>query len=256
MTDPAGITDSLAARDLGRLSYASGYAAQEREVDRVLAAREAGRPVVGSLLLLEHDPVITISRRADAASHLLATPAMLQRAGVALAETDRGGDITYHGPGQLVAYPILDLNLLNLGLHDYMRMLEQVVIDALAVFGVTGRRDPGATGVWVDRPSGPAAKVCAMGVRVRKWVSMHGLAMNVTTNLDHFRLIVPCGLQGRPVTSLSQLLGDACPSMDAVKAALLSGFRSRIAEAASKARERRTGGSSGHMPGPGDAIAG
>jgi lipoyl(octanoyl) transferase len=155
-----------------------------------------------------------------------------------VAETDRGGDITYHGPGQLVAYPILDLNAFGLRLHSYMRFLEDVVIATIAGFGITGVRDPGATGVWVaperggaeaSAPGGAARKICAMGVRVSRWVSMHGLALNVTTNLAHFDLIVPCGLAGRAVTSMERELGAACPSMDEVKAALVRSLRSRSA---------------------------
>ena len=201
----------LEFEDLGRVRYADAYARQVEAHERVLAARDAGRPVAGVVLLVEHEPVITISRRPGVARHLVATPEVLVREGVEVAETDRGGDITYHGPGQLVAYPILDLEFLGLRLHAHMRMLEQAAIDACAAFGVEAQRDPGATGVWVRAGGGadaPLAKIAAMGVRVRKWVSMHGLALNVRTDLRHFQLIVPCGLVGRPVTSLAV----ECPS--------------------------------------------
>jgi lipoyl(octanoyl) transferase len=177
------------------MSYLPAWEEQNRHVTEVLAARERGEPEVGRLLMVEHDPVITVSNRAGAAANLVASPEALRMAGVSVERTDRGGDITYHGPGQLVVYPILDLNLLNLGLHAYMRMLEAAVIDTCAAFGVSARRDAAATGVWVGEPG---AKICAMGVRVRKWVSMHGLAINVTTDLSHFGLIIPCGLIGRP----------------------------------------------------------
>jgi lipoate-protein ligase B len=148
---------------------------------------------------------------------------VLAARGVAVRETDRGGDVTYHGPGQLVCYPIVDLNRLGLRLHEYMRCLEETVIRTLARFGVEGRRDPGATGVWVADPSDPTrmAKVSAMGVRVRRWVTMHGLSLNVDPDMAHFGLIVPCGLAGRPVTSLRQMKGDACPSMDRVAGVLV-----------------------------------
>lgn len=232
--------------DLGELEYQAAYRAQREHVEEVLAARDAGRPETGRVLLVEHPPVITITRRPGVASHLLATPEAVARAGVALEETDRGGDITYHGPGQVVAYPILDLNLLNLGLHAYMRMLEAVAIDTVARFGIAARRDTGATGVWVERGSPGSglapAKICAMGVRVRRWVSMHGMALNVTTNLEHFRLIVPCGLIGRPVTSLSEELarrGEACPTMAQVKAALVESLNARVGAAASAAEAAR-----------------
>ncbi|MCL4210061.1 MAG: lipoyl(octanoyl) transferase LipB [Phycisphaerales bacterium] len=186
------------------------------------------------LLLVEHDPpVITDSARKTARQPLVATPASRARAGVEVCETDRGGDITYHGPGQLVVYPILDLNTLGLRLHGYMRLLEQVVIDTLARFGIEGHRDDTATGVWVataEHRAARNAKICAMGVRVSRWVTMHGLALNVTTNLDHFNLIIPCGLVGRGVTSMARELGEQCPSMDEVKEALASCFSARVAE--------------------------
>lgn len=201
--------------DLGRLSYAAAYAEQVRRVEEVLAARANPDGHLGVVLLVEHPPVITISHRAGASNHLLATPALLSANGIEVHETDRGGDITYHGPGQIVAYPILDLNRLNLGLHEYMRLLEQAVIDTCAAFGIRGERDPKATGVWVD-----GAKIAAFGVRVRKWISMHGLALNVTTDLSHFGLIVPCGLHGRSVTSMNRLLGAACPPLDEVRGSL------------------------------------
>jgi lipoyl(octanoyl) transferase len=205
------------------MAYAPALAVQREHLDEVLAARDAGAPEIGRMLLVEHDPVITIGRRPGAARHLSASPESLARLGVDVCETDRGGDVTYHGPGQLVIYPILDLNALRLGLHAYMRMLEGAVIEAVARFDVRARRDPSATGVWVETGAGgePAlAKVCAMGVRVRRWASMHGLALNVSPDLSHFELIVPCGL-ARPVTSLRALLGDRCPPMGEVKRALV-----------------------------------
>ncbi len=232
---------ALPVSDLGRLPYREGYDRQMQAWNRVLAAREGGRPVAGEVLLVEHPPVITLSARPGVEGHLLASPAALAAAGVAVESTDRGGDITYHGPGQLVVYPILDLNHLGLRLHDYMRRLEDVVIATLAHFNVHARREPGATGVWVDvpgpDPSGPgasggtSAKVCAMGIRVKQWISLHGLALNVHTNLDHFNLIVPCGLAGRPVTSLARLLGHAAPPMALVKQTLLRELNEAFARA-------------------------
>ncbi len=236
---PAGASYRLSVTelqvvDLGRMGYADAYAEQQRRHAEVLAWRgeaEAGasRPA-GIVLLVEHDPVITVTRRPGAAGHVLATPGLLARHGVELVETDRGGDVTYHGPGQLVAYPIVDLNRVGLRLHEYMRALEGAVIAAVAGFGVAGERDPAATGVWVPGAvRGESAKLCAMGVRVRRWVSMHGLALNVTTDLSHFGLIVPCGLAGRPVTSLHALLGDRCPPMAEVKAAVVRELGAQLA---------------------------
>lgn len=220
--------------DLGRLSYDEAYARQVELVEATIASRGEGPSAGGTILLVEHDPVITVTRRAGAAGHVLAGREALARAGVSLRETDRGGDVTYHGPGQVVVYPILDLNAYSLGLHDYVRLLEEAMIRACAHFGVGARRDDAGTGVWVDSASGGApAKIGAIGVRVRRWVSFHGLALNVTTNLDHFSLIVPCGLAGRGVTSLARELGGAGPGVGAAKAVLareLAGLlRSRAA---------------------------
>lgn len=231
MDAPAALLD---VTDLGRLPYGEAFAQQRRVQREVIAARdseeEGGR---FRLLLVEHEPpVITVSRRKGARSHLIASPEQLAAAGVEVAETDRGGDITYHGPGQLVAYPILDLNALGLRLHGYMRFLEQAAINTLARWGIEGRRDPEATGVWVSTPESRGdAKICAMGVRVARWVSMHGLALNVRTNLEHFNLIVPCGLTGRRVTSMAEQLGeDRCPAMAAVKDELVAQLRAGIEE--------------------------
>ena len=216
------------------MAYADALALQRERLDEVVAGRDAGGPV-GHLLLVEHDPpVITVSKRPEARSHLLADTARLAASGVQVAETDRGGDITYHGPGQLVAYPILDLNRLDLRLHGYLRWLEERVLETLAGFGIEAHRDPSATGAWVGGEAGDDGmvgnrKICAIGVRVSRWVSMHGLAINVETDLTHFDLIVPCGLSGREVTSMRRELGDDCPSMQAVKDALVERFQSAIA---------------------------
>jgi lipoyl(octanoyl) transferase len=201
----------------------------------------------GCLLLVEHDPVVTVTHRQGTWDNLLATPDRLKELGIDVQVTDRGGDITYHGPGQLVAYPILQLKPLGLNLGSYMWLLEQVVIDVLSEFGIPGQRDDGAIGVWVrvgdqgsgvgdrrsdqtpdPRPQTQLAKVCSMGVRVRKNTTMHGLALNVTTDLSHFKTIDPCGLGGRPVTSLAELLGDAVPTMDEVKAVLVKRMQTAV----------------------------
>lgn len=234
--------DDLHVIHLGRLGYRAAYDEQARHQREVIAARAKGEPEVGRLLLVEHDPVITVTRRGDAAGHVLAPEKLLQAVGVAIETTDRGGDVTYHGPGQLVAYAVLDLNLLGLRLADYMRLLEQVVIDAIGPFGVRGFRDPPATGVWVRSEAkgslGLEAKICAMGVRVSKWVSMHGLALNVTTNLEHFRLIKPCGLD-RPVTSLAAELGGEGPTMETVRTALVECFRGQLAQTPGLAAKKK-----------------
>ena len=215
------------------MPYDEAYAVQRARQQEVIAARDDGGGPM-HLLLVEHPAVITISRRRGARDHLVATESMLAAAGVSVAETDRGGDITYHGPGQLVVYPILDLNVLGVRLHGYMRFLEQIVIDTLATFGVTGHRDDDATGVWVGDPPHDR-KICAMGVRVSRWVSMHGLALNVAPNLAHFQLIVPCGLVGRGVTSLVEEAAGRV-EMDDVKARVVETFRERVGEMTSAGR--------------------
>ncbi len=230
----------LVVRDLGRVGYAEAYAEQVRVLESVLAARE-GAARIGELLFVEHDPVITVTKRAGASGHVLADERQLGRLNVAVHETDRGGDATYHGPGQVVGYPIVDLNRVNCRLHAYLRLLEQTVIDAIGSFGVVGVRDASATGVWVER-DGVLAKVCAIGVRVRRWVTMHGFALNVDPDLGHFGLIVPCGLHGRPVTSLREVLGDGCPSMGEVRAALAERLSASLDEMAAAADELRDQG--------------
>lgn len=225
--------------DLGRMPYAEAYAEQQRHHAEILASREATSDELGRILTVEHPPVITITKRPGAADHLLASPGLLRRAGVELAETDRGGDITYHGPGQLVVYPIIDLNRVGLRLHPYMRLLEQAVIDTLAGYGIEAVRDEEATGVWTRRGGRPHAKLCAMGVRVRRWVSLHGLALNITTNLDHFGLIVPCGLAGRPVTSIERERAGDSPSWADVRDRLTTRLIDLLESSAARVR---TGG--------------
>lgn len=225
--------------DLGRISYDEALARQRAIRDRVLAERESGRGM--TILLLEHDPsVVTVTRRPSAAGHVLASEAELARRGVQLRETDRGGDVTWHGPGQVVAYAMLDLPRFGLRVGSHMRLLEQVVIDAIAPHGLEGRRDPGATGVWIGE--GPrAAKIAAMGVRVGRGISMHGLALNVDCDLSHFDAIVPCGLAGRPVTSIAREVGSGAPSVGEVKRAVAEAFAVRLGRPAEDRRRDSEG---------------
>ena len=203
-------------KDLGRVSYAEALERQRACHAELVAARADGGGEMTVFTLEHHPPVITVTRRPGVRAHLLATPEHLLEQGIELVETDRGGDITYHGPGQLVAYPILDLNRLGLRIHPYMRLSgRRRDRDG----GSFRRRRPGAKMV---RPvSGSSAgtpearKIAALGVRLSRWCSMHGLALNVDPDLSHFDLIVPCGLSGRPVTSLRRELGDGCPSSTA-----------------------------------------
>lgn len=223
---------TVEVHDLQRMDYVGALDHQRRAHAAVVEGRDARVPM--RLLLVEHDPpVVTVSRRPDAGKHVLASDARLAELGVQKVETDRGGDVTWHGPGQLVAYPILDLHRLDLRIHGYMRFLEQVVIDTLAAWGVQGIRDDSATGVWVG-DGAAQRKICAMGVRISRWATLHGLALNVAPDMDQFGLIVPCGLVGRPVTSLAKELGARAPSMAEAKSALagtlLHAVERRLAE--------------------------
>ena len=219
----------LQVKDLGRMSYACALELQRAAHAEVLEAR-ANRGQM-QLLLVEHDPqVITVSRRPDASKNVLVSPQRLAQLGVECVETDRGGDVTWHGPGQLVAYPILDLERMGLRIHGYMRLLEETVIEVLADMGVAAHRDAKATGVWVRAKDQPGdLKICAMGVRVSRWVCMHGLALNVNPDLAAFNLIVPCGLTERGVTSMRECLGEKCPSMEHVKAKLAQKLSQAVA---------------------------
>jgi lipoate-protein ligase B len=169
------------------------------------------------LALLEHPPVITLGVRGDRA-HVLASAAELETRGISVVEADRGGDVTFHGPGQLVAYPILDLRVRGLRAADYVRALERVAVETLVTFGVEASRRPGTPGAWVGE-----RKIAAVGVRIDRGISRHGLALNVDVDLGCFDLIVPCGLEGTGVTSIAAELGEA-PSMGAVMEAFVDAF--------------------------------
>jgi lipoyl(octanoyl) transferase len=179
--------------DLGRMGYADALALQTNVVER----RKRGE-IPDQLLIVEHPHVVTMGRNGHM-ENVLASPDVLRRAGIELHHTDRGGDVTYHGPGQLVGYPILDLREWKRDVGAYLRALEQVLIEALADFGIAGGRMPGATGVWVE-----GAKIAAIGVHISRWVTSHGFALNLDTDLDYFKYIVPCGLT-QPVTSMRAL---------------------------------------------------
>lgn len=215
-------TPFLRVLDLGRIGYSDALALQRGTHEALVAGRERGGAM--TVFLLEHDPpVVTVTRRVGAAEHVLASDELLARHGIERIETDRGGDVTYHGPGQLVAYPILDLQRLGLKVHPYVRWLEQCIIDTLAARGIQGVRDPSATGVWVGDGGAASRKIAAIGVRLSRFASMHGFALNVAPDLGHFSLIVPCGLQ-RPVTSMAAELGPRAPSVDETKRAVADWF--------------------------------
>ena len=213
---------AIEVRRLGLVKYAEALELQRQLVEE----RKADR-IPDQLLLLEHPPVITLGVRSrDDRSHVLATPEALERDGVELFETGRGGDVTFHGPGQLIGYPVVDLRPDRLDVHRYVRDLEEVMIRMAASFGVVAVRQQGFTGAWVDTASG-LEKLAAIGVRIARWITSHGFAFNVTTDLDQFRLIVPCGISDKGVTSLRQLLGRPIPMAeveDAAVAALAAVF--------------------------------
>jgi lipoyl(octanoyl) transferase len=191
----------LETRRLGLVSYGEALAVQRALVEE----RRADR--VGDLLLLvEHPPVLTLGVKGDGGrSHIIATPEALAARGIEVFESGRGGDVTYHGPGQIVGYPIVDLNPDRRDVHRYVRDLEEVLIRTAGDLGIATARVPGLTGVWAGQD-----KLAAIGVRISRWITSHGFALNVTTDLSHFDLIVPCGIADRGVTSLARL-GSRAP---------------------------------------------
>lgn len=200
----------LEVRRLGLVSYGEALELQRRLVEQ----RRAG-DIPDQLLLLQHPPVITLGvRTRNSRANVVATPEALAAAGVEVVETGRGGDVTYHGPGQLVGYPVISLKPDRCDVHRYVRDLEEVMIRTAAAFGVEVGRVAGLTGVWAGNE-----KLGAIGVRIAKWITSHGFAFNVTTDLEHFRLIVPCGIAGRGVTSLERLLGRPVRMRDVESAA-------------------------------------
>jgi lipoyl(octanoyl) transferase len=209
---------SLSVRRLGRVEYADGLEIQQQLVEE----RRDGR-IGDTLLLLEHPPVITLGVKARGKpTNIVASPEQLSAAGVGVFDTGRGGDVTYHGPGQLVGYPILDLRPDRCDVHRYVRDLEEALMLAVAEFGVTGVRVPGLTGVWAG-PPGREDKLAAIGVRISRWITSHGFALNVAPDLGHFGLIIPCGIADRGTTSMERLLGHTVP-MEDVQDAVARGF--------------------------------
>jgi len=198
--------------DLGLIGFPECFELQQR-----LVKLRLGGQIEDALLLLEHTPVITLGVAGGEGS-LRVEPEEVERHGVTLFHTDRGGDATYHGPGQLVGYPIFDLRSYGKDVHLFIRNLERVVVDCLADFGVAGEVVPGYTGVWVS-----GEKICSIGIAVRRWITYHGFALNVSPNFEHWSLIHPCGLTDRRVTSLERLIGQR-PDMGAVKSSVVAKF--------------------------------
>lgn len=222
---PEPMERHVVCRRLGRVPYAEALALQER----LVAARVAGS-IPDTLLMLEHPPVITLGRGAKEA-HLRFGRESLAARGIEVFDTGRGGDVTYHGPGQLVAYPILDLSPDRQDVRRYVKDLEETMIRACADFGLGAERIAGLNGTWLRSTELGDRKIGAIGVRISRWVTMHGLALNVTTNLAHFALIVPCGIVGKGVTSLGLELDRPvamADAMDALERRFAEVFSARI----------------------------
>jgi lipoyl(octanoyl) transferase len=201
------VTRVLEVRRLGTVSYPEALAMQRALVEERRAER-----VPDLLILLQHPAVITLGVKGDGGrSNVVATGDRLSALGIAVEETGRGGDVTYHGPGQIVGYPILDLRPDRQDVHRYVRDLEDVMIRTCADYGLTAGRIPGLTGTWLGTEDRAPEKIGAIGVRISRWITSHGFAFNVSTRLDHFQLIVPCGIADRGVTSLEKATGRAIP---------------------------------------------
>ena len=192
--------------DLGVMPYREAWARQESLLESVVAATATGEDTVNHLLFVEHPHVYTLGKSGDEANMLIGA-VQLRAKHAEFVKVDRGGDITYHGPGQLVAYPILDMANFGLGVKDYVDRLEEVVIRTVSQYGIVGERLAGATGVWVEPHTPRARKICAIGIRCSRFVTMHGFALNVNTDLDYFHFINPCGFRDKGVTSIANELG-------------------------------------------------
>ncbi len=223
-------------RDLGFIDFKEAWDHQEALLKETLdkktrnrdRATEQQEPTANYLLFCEHPHVYTLGKSGDE-SNLLASPEELEKKGIAYYRINRGGDITYHGPGQVVGYPIFDLDHFFTDIHRYLRYLEDAIIRTLAEYGIEGDRLEGATGVWldVDDPA-KARKICAIGVKCSRWITMHGFALNVNAQLSYFDGIVPCGISNKAVTSIQKELGGKEVDMEAVKRSLKTHLKERF----------------------------
>ena len=216
-------------RDLGLKDYKETWDYQEQIFQETLDLKIKNRREESNLetpnhfLFVEHPHVFTLGKSGDM-SNLLVEAKQLEEKGAKFYKINRGGDITYHGPGQIVGYPILDLDNFFTDIHKYLRLLEEMVILTLAEYGLKAERSEGETGVWLDVGTPFVRKICAMGVRASRWVTMHGIALNVNSDLGYFDLMIPCGIKGKAVTSLNVELGKKEIDMDEVKQKLLRHF--------------------------------
>ena len=221
-------------RDLGMIDYKSAWDLQEKLLFENVAAKTAARstdrdmdplaiPTVHHLLFCEHLPVYTLGKSGDL-SHILISDNEMKERAIAFFHTNRGGDITFHGPGQVVGYPIMDLEKYYTDIGKYLRNLEEMMILVMSEYGLKGERSKGETGVWIDPGiKGRERKICAMGVRCSRWITMHGFAFNVNTDLEYFSHIIPCGIEHKSVTSLQKELGRSM-DMDEVREKLKHRF--------------------------------
>lgn len=201
--------ESFSYHDLGRIDYAQALQLQTAAFDTLLHAKAEGVRGEDKLFFCEHNPVLTIGKSGKD-TNLLISEELLKQRGVSLFHINRGGDITYHGPGQITGYPVFDLEHWHFGLRQYISILEDAIIRFLAIYGIKGERMEGATGVWIDPAvPGRARKICAIGVKCSRFVAMHGFALNINTDLAYFSLINPCGFTDKGVTSLAKELGGA-----------------------------------------------
>jgi len=217
-------------QDLGRKDYKETWDYQEYLFQQTVDVKIKNRREKSSLktpnhfLFVEHPHVYTLGKSGDMAN-LLINEHTLKDKGASFYKINRGGDITYHGPGQIVGYPILDLDNFFTDIHKYLRLLEEMVIRTLADYGLKGERSAGETGVWLDVGTPLARKICAMGVRASRWVTMHGFALNVNTDMRYFDYMIPCGIQGKSVSSMHLELGQQEIAVDEVKTKLLQNFK-------------------------------
>lgn len=215
--------------DLGLKDYKETWDYQENLFNEVVESKkDSNGSVPGYLLLVEHPHVYTLGKSGDE-NNLLIQPEFLKSINATYYRINRGGDITYHGPGQLVGYPIIDLESFKLGVKEYVHLLEEVIINTLKHFGIASERYEGATGVWLDTGSPRARKICAIGVRISRYVSMHGYALNVNTDLKYFSYINPCGFQDKGVTSMQKELGSEV-AMNDVKKVFIAEFEKALKE--------------------------
>ena len=220
---------SVEIQDLGNKDYKKTWDYQEELFKSIVDTKiknrreDAGMETNNYFLFVEHPHVYTLGKSGDM-SNLLIDEEQLKAKNASFYKVNRGGDITYHGPGQIVGYPILDLDNFFTDIHKYLRFLEEMIILTLAEYGLKAERSPGETGVWLDVGTPFARKICAMGVRASRWVTMHGFALNVNANLGYFDLMIPCGIKGKAVTSLNVELGKQTVDENEVKEKLLKHF--------------------------------